>query len=49
MTTFIQISDRLRAAADTESNTPITVGATTVRGGSWPTRGVATAEDALER
>ena len=30
MTTFIQISDRLRAAADIESNTPITVGAATV-------------------
>jgi len=30
MTTFIQISDRLRAAADIEAETPITVGATTV-------------------
>ena len=30
MTTFIQISDRLRAAADIEANTPITVGATTI-------------------
>lgn len=30
MKTFIQISDRLRAAADIEANTPITIGATTV-------------------